>query len=66
MKLLKGATYLSGLLVGAAVGAVLPTLVIVIYKLWRGIEGMGWGDVKYPGIRMPSERSGGRAHEGRS
>ena len=20
---------------------------IVIYKLWRGIEGMGWGDVKY-------------------
>lgn len=34
-------------LVGAAVGALLPTLVIVIYKLWRGIEGMGWGDVKY-------------------
>jgi leader peptidase (prepilin peptidase)/N-methyltransferase len=32
---------------GAAVGALLPTLVIVIYKLWRGIEGMGWGDVKY-------------------
>jgi len=34
-------------LVGALVGALLPTLVIVIYKLWRGIEGMGWGDVKY-------------------
>ena len=25
----------------------LPILVIVLYKLWRGIEGMGWGDVKY-------------------
>jgi leader peptidase (prepilin peptidase)/N-methyltransferase len=34
-------------LVGALVGALLPTLVIVVYKLWRGIEGMGWGDVKY-------------------
>jgi leader peptidase (prepilin peptidase)/N-methyltransferase len=34
-------------LLGAVVGALLPTLVIVIYKLWRGIEGMGWGDVKY-------------------
>ena len=34
-------------LLGAAVGALLPTLVIIIYKLWRGIEGMGWGDVKY-------------------
>jgi leader peptidase (prepilin peptidase)/N-methyltransferase len=34
-------------LLGAAIGALLPTLVIVIYKLWRGIEGMGWGDVKY-------------------
>jgi leader peptidase (prepilin peptidase)/N-methyltransferase len=34
-------------LIGALVGALLPTLVIVIYKLWRGIEGMGWGDVKY-------------------
>jgi leader peptidase (prepilin peptidase)/N-methyltransferase len=32
---------------GAVVGAALPTLVILIYKLWRGIEGMGWGDVKY-------------------
>jgi leader peptidase (prepilin peptidase) / N-methyltransferase len=34
-------------LLGAVVGALLPTLVIVIYKVWRGIEGMGWGDVKY-------------------
>jgi leader peptidase (prepilin peptidase)/N-methyltransferase len=32
---------------GAVVGAALPALVIVIYKLWRGVEGMGWGDVKY-------------------
>lgn len=34
-------------LLGAVVGAMLPALVIVIYKLWRGVEGMGWGDVKY-------------------
>jgi leader peptidase (prepilin peptidase)/N-methyltransferase len=34
-------------LLGAAVGAALPALVILIYKLWRGVEGMGWGDVKY-------------------
>ena len=34
-------------LLGALVGALLPALVIVIYKLLRGIEGMGWGDVKY-------------------
>jgi leader peptidase (prepilin peptidase)/N-methyltransferase len=34
-------------LLGAVVGAGLPILVILIYKLWRGIEGMGWGDVKY-------------------
>ncbi len=32
---------------GALVGAGIPILVIVIYKLVRGIEGMGWGDVKY-------------------
>jgi Flp pilus assembly protein protease CpaA len=32
---------------GALVGAAVPTLVIVLYKLVRGIEGMGWGDVKY-------------------
>jgi leader peptidase (prepilin peptidase)/N-methyltransferase len=29
------------------VGALIPILVIVFYRLWRGIEGMGWGDVKY-------------------
>jgi leader peptidase (prepilin peptidase)/N-methyltransferase len=32
---------------GAVVGAVLPTTVIVLYRWLRGIEGMGWGDVKY-------------------
>jgi leader peptidase (prepilin peptidase)/N-methyltransferase len=44
---LGGYTWWLDSLVGALVGALLPTLVIVIYKLWRGIEGMGWGDVKY-------------------
>ena len=44
---LGGYTWWLDSLVGAAVGALLPTLVIVLYKLWRGIEGMGWGDVKY-------------------
>lgn len=34
-------------LAGAAVGAALPALVIVVYRLWRGVDGMGWGDVKY-------------------
>jgi leader peptidase (prepilin peptidase)/N-methyltransferase len=42
-----GYTWWLDSLVGALAGALLPTLVIVIYKLWRGIEGMGWGDVKY-------------------
>jgi leader peptidase (prepilin peptidase)/N-methyltransferase len=42
-----GYTWWLDSLLGAAVGALLPALVIVIYKLWRGIEGMGWGDVKY-------------------
>ncbi len=42
-----GYTWWLDSLLGAAVGALLPTLVIVIYKLWRGIDGMGWGDVKY-------------------
>jgi len=42
-----GYTWWLDSLIGALVGALLPTLVIVIYKLWRGIEGMGWGDVKY-------------------
>jgi leader peptidase (prepilin peptidase)/N-methyltransferase len=44
---LGGYTWWLDSLLGAAVGALLPILVIVIYKLWRGIEGMGWGDVKY-------------------
>lgn len=42
-----GYTWWLDSLLGAAVGALLPILVIVLYKLWRGIEGMGWGDVKY-------------------
>lgn len=42
-----GYTWWLDSLVGALVGALLPTLVIVIYRLWRGIDGMGWGDVKY-------------------
>jgi len=33
--------------IGAAVGAAIPTLVILAYKWLRGVEGMGWGDVKY-------------------
>jgi leader peptidase (prepilin peptidase)/N-methyltransferase len=44
---LGGLTSLTNALVGAAVGAAIPTLVIVVYRLWRGIDGMGWGDVKY-------------------
>jgi leader peptidase (prepilin peptidase)/N-methyltransferase len=44
---LGGLTTFPDALLGAVVGAALPILVIVIYKLWRGIEGMGWGDVKY-------------------
>ena len=44
---LGGYTWWLDSLIGALVGALLPTLVIVIYRLWRGIEGMGWGDVKY-------------------
>lgn len=42
-----GYTWWLDSLLGALVGALLPALVIVIYKLLRGIEGMGWGDVKY-------------------
>ncbi len=36
-------------LLGAAVGAAIPAALIVIYKRLRGVEGMGWGDVKYLG-----------------
>ena len=42
-----GYTWWLDSLIGALVGAALPMAVIVIYKLWRGVEGMGWGDVKY-------------------
>ena len=42
-----GYTWWLDSVVGAVVGALLPILVIVIYKMWRGVEGMGWGDVKY-------------------
>ena len=44
---LGGYTWWLDALVGAVVGALIPILVIVFYRLWRGIEGMGWGDVKY-------------------
>jgi len=44
---LGGLTTLADAALGALVGALIPTLVIVLYKLVRGIEGMGWGDVKY-------------------
>lgn len=45
--LLGGLTSFPDAALGALVGAAIPTLVIVLYKLVRGIEGMGWGDVKY-------------------
>jgi leader peptidase (prepilin peptidase)/N-methyltransferase len=44
---LGGFTTFADSVAGAVAGALLPTLVIVIYRLWRGVEGMGWGDVKY-------------------
>ncbi len=44
---LGGLTGLPDALAGAVAGATLPTLVIVLYRLLRGAEGMGWGDVKY-------------------
>lgn len=44
---LGGLTTPSDALAGALVGAAIPAAVIVLYKLIRGIEGMGWGDVKY-------------------
>jgi leader peptidase (prepilin peptidase)/N-methyltransferase len=45
--LLGGLTSFPDAALGAVVGAAIPVLVIVLYKLVRGIEGMGWGDVKY-------------------
>jgi leader peptidase (prepilin peptidase)/N-methyltransferase len=44
---LGGYTWWLDSLLGAAAGALLPMAVMGIYKLWRGVEGMGWGDVKY-------------------
>ncbi|MCU0303299.1 MAG: A24 family peptidase [Thermoanaerobaculales bacterium] len=42
-----GLTGLGDSLAGAVVGAALPTTVILLYRWLRGVEGMGWGDVKY-------------------
>jgi len=42
-----GYTWWLDSLVGALVGAALPIAVILLYRALRGIEGMGWGDVKY-------------------
>ncbi len=48
-----GASYLGGLatlfgsVFGAALGAAIPIGVIFTYRLIRGEDGMGWGDVKY-------------------
>ena len=42
-----GVTWWLDSMVGAAFGALLPIAVIVLYKLIRGEEGMGWGDVKF-------------------
>ncbi|MEN8163395.1 MAG: prepilin peptidase [Acidobacteriota bacterium] len=42
-----GMTWWLDSVVGAAFGALLPIAVIVLYKLIRGEEGMGWGDVKF-------------------
>ena len=42
-----GLTWWLDSLLGAAMGALLPIAVIVLYKLVRGEEGMGWGDVKF-------------------
>ncbi|HOC43100.1 MAG TPA: A24 family peptidase [Thermoanaerobaculales bacterium] len=45
--ILGGLTTFADALLGMLAGAAVPALVIVLYKLVRGIEGMGWGDVKY-------------------
>lgn len=42
-----GLTWWMDSLAGLIMGAGLPISVIFIYKLIRGEEGMGWGDVKY-------------------
>jgi leader peptidase (prepilin peptidase)/N-methyltransferase len=47
LSLVGGLTWWLDSLLGVAIGAFLPIAVIVLYKLIRGEEGMGWGDVKY-------------------
>ena len=42
-----GFTTFADSVAGAVVGAILPTSVILLYRWLRGIDGMGWGDVKY-------------------
>lgn len=42
-----GVTFFIDSVAGAVVGAALPAAVIVFYRWLRGIDGMGWGDVKY-------------------
>lgn len=42
-----GVTFFIDSVAGAVVGAALPAGVIVFYRWLRGIDGMGWGDVKY-------------------
>jgi leader peptidase (prepilin peptidase)/N-methyltransferase len=42
-----GFTSFADSVAGTVVGAVLPTSVILLYRWLRGVEGMGWGDVKY-------------------
>jgi leader peptidase (prepilin peptidase)/N-methyltransferase len=42
-----GFTSFADSVAGAVVGAALPTAVILLYRWLRGIDGMGWGDVKY-------------------
>jgi leader peptidase (prepilin peptidase)/N-methyltransferase len=42
-----GLTPFADSVAGAVAGAALPIVVIMVYRLLRGAEGMGWGDVKY-------------------
>jgi len=42
-----GLTSFGDSVAGALVGAALPASVILLYRWLRGIDGMGWGDVKY-------------------
>jgi leader peptidase (prepilin peptidase)/N-methyltransferase len=50
LALLGGPTPLVAALVGTALGVALPVAIIFLYRLWRGVEGMGWGDVKLLGM----------------